>query len=589
MTWHPFLVVAWTATALAPLRPGHRRQQVRGIVTMRAHAVWFSQDLRVEDHGGLRAVAMDPEATSWTALVGVPDACKGLQRRLLRRAAEELDAELEKRYGARLVVVPWEEAIEIARECDVVHSTRAVVEEVERWTAPLRPAAYEGSDTYDEYLEWAANEPRAGPLSAPEAMPPSTASRPCAWHLLDDDDDDPPSEPYADVAVAFCGCASAPAGIESYLDGGRTAFAREHFGSVGTATSLYAAAAAWVAGDAPAERLAVREPAERAFGAALALGTVSPRSVAAAAVRYGAAYPVSKLAGLGRSGAGALLDVVEWREWYARLKERRGGSWWAWGSGAYAIRYDAYNRGATPNNALLFVHGFGASADQWKRLAAEFPDVSMFAVDVLGFGYSAKPGLSYTQHLWEAMIEDFTRDVVLRHHDTVTLVGNSIGGGLCAGVAANLGDALCSGLVLCNTAGLILDSQADEDLVKSGASTRTRTLNVLLLSDDDHPKLEPFDPPFGGQLLLDVFGEAVIALLGPQIPTLLKRYYAINPDNADDHLAAAILRDSKDPGAANVIASGAKLPPQRSLNEALRDFGGPVLVPQGESGTSARA
>lgn len=34
-------------------------------------------------------------------------------------------------------------------------------------------------------------------------------------------------------------------------------------------------------------------------------------------------------------------------------------------------------------------------------------------------------------------------------------------------------------------------------------------------------------------------------------------------------------------GAANVIGSGAKLPPQRSLNEALNAYDGPVLVPQG--------
>lgn len=49
-----------------------------------------------------------------------------------------------------------------------------------------------------------------------------------------------------------------------------------------------------------------------------------------------------------------------------------------------------------------------------------------------------------------------------------------------------------------------------------------------------------------------------------------------------------IARDATDPGAAIVIGSGQKLPPQRPLNEVLAatdagtGFRGPVLVPQGE-------
>ena len=55
----------------------------------------------------------------------------------------------------------------------------------------------------------------------------------------------------------------------------------------------------------------------------------------------------------------------------------------------------------------------------------------------------------------------------------------------------------------------------------------------------------------------------------------------MRPQNADAALANAISRDARDPGAANVIGSGAKLPPQRSLNEDFGIYGGPILVPQG--------
>ena len=89
--------------------------------------------------------------------------------------------------------------------------------------------------------------------------------------------------------------------------------------------------------------------------------------------------------------------------------------------------------------------------------------------------------------------------------------------------------------------------------------------------------------PYAGppQFALDAFGEVVIAGLRPKIPELLKKYYDVRPENADAQLSAAISRDARDPGAANVIGSGAKLPPQRSLNEDFGIYEGPILVPQG--------
>jgi pimeloyl-ACP methyl ester carboxylesterase len=46
-------------------------------------------------------------------------------------------------------------------------------------------------------------------------------------------------------------------------------------------------------------------------------------------------------------------------------------------------------------------------------------------------------------------------------------------------------------------------------------------------------------------------------------------------------LARNILRDSCDPGAADVIASGAKLPPPATMNSLLDVYRGPVLLAQG--------
>merc|ERR1712238_488916 len=103
--------------------------------------------------------------------------------------------------------------------------------------------------------------------------------------------------------------------------------------------------------------------------------------------------------------------------------------------------------------------------EQWERLVHSIrqkktesgKDVTppIFAIDLLGFGHSEKPGLSYTQYLWESQIADFAVEVMEAR--PMVMVGNSIGGGLSAGAAASLGKEVCEGLVLCNTAGVLED------------------------------------------------------------------------------------------------------------------------------------
>lgn len=533
------------------------------------------EDMRVEDHGGLWAAA---EASAWTPVLGVGSEVRGLRKRILRAAAEELDGELRARYGVSLAVTRLHDVERLAEAGATVHVVDASGVEVKgcrRWSSALREEPYEEAcEAFEAYCDWARAVKRRAPAPAPDKMPEAISwPEASQWNLLEDDEDTI-TEPYAELALACCGCVSSGRRVHEYLRDGRDAFTAKYMSRAG-GSSLYAAAAQWVAGDAPAARLAQREAAERAFGAALAVGGISKRSLAAAAAASGARFPAWKWASVARSSPGALLDVVEWREWHGMLRAMRPrDAWWCWSSASYDVRHIVFRSSTGSRRALLFVHGFGADADQWARLAALVePDCSLFAVDLVGFGYSAKPGVSYTQHLWEAMIGDFAREVVLRDHDEIVLVGNSIGGGLAAGLAANLGRPACAGLVLCNTAGTILDEMPTESV---------KALTLAVLSETDEPRLAPFEPPAGGQLLIDAFGQVVIEALAPRIKSLLQRYYPTNPGNADDRLADAIERAARDPGANVVIASGTKLPPQRSLNEVFADFGGPVLVPQGE-------
>ncbi|KAL7448675.1 hypothetical protein ACHAWC_000824, partial [Mediolabrus comicus] len=193
---------------------------------------------------------------------------------------------------------------------------------------------------------------------------------------------------------------------------------------------------------------------------------------------------------------------------------------------------------------MLLVHGFAASAEQWERLVYSLREENtvggkdttppIYALDLLGFGHSEKPGLSYTQYLWESQIVDFAVEIM--EATPMIMVGNSIGGGLSAGAAASLGKKICKGLVL---------------------------------SMEGNPN-EPYSPvPIVGGNGLDLFGTAIIKLIYPQIEQRLSLIYGNRIENADPAVTYAIQQSAMHPGSANVIGSGQKLAPNRPLNEVL--------------------
>ncbi|NET02421.1 MAG: alpha/beta fold hydrolase [Sphaerospermopsis sp. SIO1G2] len=79
--------------------------------------------------------------------------------------------------------------------------------------------------------------------------------------------------------------------------------------------------------------------------------------------------------------------------------------------------------------AVVLVHGFGASWQHWRKnipvLAENF---RVYAIDLIGFGASAKPqpgeDIEYTLETWGQQVADFCQQVV---KEPAFLVGNSIG------------------------------------------------------------------------------------------------------------------------------------------------------------------
>lgn len=81
---------------------------------------------------------------------------------------------------------------------------------------------------------------------------------------------------------------------------------------------------------------------------------------------------------------------------------------------------------ARQRSPLLFLHGFGASLDQWRyTLAPLAQDRPVYALDLLGFGGSHKAATRFGADLWVAQVHDFwTRWLGQR---PLVLVGHSLG------------------------------------------------------------------------------------------------------------------------------------------------------------------
>jgi pimeloyl-ACP methyl ester carboxylesterase len=112
-----------------------------------------------------------------------------------------------------------------------------------------------------------------------------------------------------------------------------------------------------------------------------------------------------------------------------------------------------YQQAGEQGPALVLIHGFGASSDHWRKTLPVLAQTHrVFALDLLGFGYSAKPApgqpLPYTYETWGTQVESFCREVV---RQATFLAGNSMGGLVALQTAVNLPEQI-RGVVLLNCA-----------------------------------------------------------------------------------------------------------------------------------------
>ena len=126
----------------------------------------------------------------------------------------------------------------------------------------------------------------------------------------------------------------------------------------------------------------------------------------------------------------------------------------------HPIRYTSRKDFCSSRGTVVFVHGFGASFEQFRdnipAVAKEGFDV--FGIDLLGFGGSAKPlpsdDVIYSIDMWSDLLSDFLEETVRpKPSMPIFLVGNSIGSLVCTNLASRPAMTAVSGVVALNCAG----------------------------------------------------------------------------------------------------------------------------------------
>jgi pimeloyl-ACP methyl ester carboxylesterase len=233
------------------------------------------------------------------------------------------------------------------------------------------------------------------------------------------------------------------------------------------------------------------------------------------------------------------------------------GTYWQWrGNSIYYVSGGEAQSNLPP---LLLVHGFGASTDHWRKnimqLKSQF---QVWAIDLLGFGRSAKPKQEYSGNLWREQLHDFITEVI---QQPTILAGNSLGGYAALCVAAKYPQST-AGLILLNSAGPFSDPQENFQ-----SQSRSNPLGQLVRSI--------LLQPWASLLLFQYVRRRSIIR-----KTLNSVYF--DPSAVTEQLVEDIYRPSCDRGAADVFNAVFKTPQGEKIDVLLSKMQCPLLLLWGE-------
>ncbi|MGG6266481.1 alpha/beta fold hydrolase [Leptolyngbya sp. AN03gr2] len=232
------------------------------------------------------------------------------------------------------------------------------------------------------------------------------------------------------------------------------------------------------------------------------------------------------------------------------------GQSWNWrNESVYYVRMGERNN----RPPLLLIHGFGASTDHWRKnvigLSSEF---EVWAIDLLGFGRSAKPDWKYSGDLWRDQIHDFIAEVI---GAPAVIAGNSLGGYVALCVASQRPES-AAGLILINSAGPFTDIQGTTkpDPIRQVMGSFVMTL---------------FHQDWASWLLFQYVRQKSV------IRNTLQKVY-LDQTAITDRLIEEIQRPAFDPGAEKVFASVFRTPQGEKVDVLLGELTRPLLMLWGE-------
>ncbi len=229
------------------------------------------------------------------------------------------------------------------------------------------------------------------------------------------------------------------------------------------------------------------------------------------------------------------------------------GTYWQWrGDSIYYVTAGEQQPAKPP---LLLVHGFGASTDHWRKNIPQLQEqFQVWAIDLLGFGRSAKPNREYSGKLWRDQLHDFIQEVI---GQPTVLAGNSLGGYACLSVAAEYPQAV-AGLILLNSAGPFSATKN-----QSGTNWSGKLIRSILLQ------------PWASWLLFQYVRRRAV------IRKTLEKVY-LDRTAITDRLIEDIRRPAFTPGAAQVFNSVFKTPQGETVDLLLSKMQSPLLMLWGE-------
>ncbi|KAL3702004.1 hypothetical protein R1sor_020026 [Riccia sorocarpa] len=242
-----------------------------------------------------------------------------------------------------------------------------------------------------------------------------------------------------------------------------------------------------------------------------------------------------------------------------------GYNFWKWRD--HKVHYVVQGEG----RPIVLIHGFGASVYHWRYNIPQLAKAGfkVYAMDLLGFGWTDKALVDYNSMLWRDQVADFVTEVV---GEPAVLVGNSIGGFTVLLTAATRPD-VSSGLALLNASGQFESADSSEDA----------------------KIMEAVDETVVGRLTTQIktaFRRVAIALTFWQakqparVKSVLQSVYK-DQTNVDDYLINSILQPTRAPNSGEVyyrLMSQMLSKPSidLSLNTLLKKLECPLLLLWGD-------